>query len=400
MADDNSTNSDSTYTPPPPQPPKLYQVVVLFIYHIILAVFLAYAIYKVWPPQPWPGDKEMAEARNANSQAAANSNAANANEDRANLNARTGAAAGAGTNTNAASGNNSNAASAGNANNSAGPNTNSVSNANGGGTGASNGDANAAGQSNAGAETGTTGSSYTRNNDELPPAFNILWWKFQPTLEVRLILLVLLAGAIGSYVHATSSFVDYVGNRTLISSWVWWYLLRPFIGMMLALIFYFVFRGGFVTAGINPSGENAASYINPFGIAALAGLVGMFSKVASDKLNEVFTTLFRPAPGQGDAKRGDKLGGNPVPGITAINPASVKKGATNVSIIIKGSNFTEKAEVKFNGALRASKFISATELSVQLQETDTAATGTIEITVVNPAPGGGASKSMQLKVEE
>ena len=89
----------------------------------------------------------------------------------------------------------------------------------------------------------------------LPPPLYILGQEFQPTLEVRLILLVLLVGAIGSYVHSTSSIVDYLGNRTFISSWVWWYLLRPFIGMMLALIFYFVFRGGFITGWVNPSGE-------------------------------------------------------------------------------------------------------------------------------------------------
>jgi hypothetical protein len=411
MADDTSTNSDLTYTPPPPQPPKLYQVVILSVYHILLALFLAYALYKVWPPQPWPGDRAKAEASNANRQAAANSNAAK--EDRANLNARPGTATGAGTNANAASGNSSNASSAGNTNTSAGTNTNSTgtstnsaANTNattGGGTGAGAGNTSSAGASNANSNAnsaaGASDVSYTESKEVLPPPFHILGFEFQPTLEVRLILLVLLVGAIGSYVHSASSIVDYLGNRTFISSWVWWYLLRPFIGMMLALIFYFVFRGGFITGGVNPSGEDAAKFINPFGIAALAGLVGMFSKVASDKLNEVFSTLFRPAPGQGDAKRGDKLGTNPVPSVTSIDPASVKVGTKTVSVIIRGSNFTEKSAVNCNGVLRTSKFISATELSVQLQDTDTAAPSTIEITVSNPAPGGGTSKPMQFKVE-
>jgi hypothetical protein len=119
--------------------------------------------------------------------------------------------------------------------------------------------------------------------------------------EARLILLVMLAGALGSYVHAATSFVTYVGNRTLRASWTWWYLLRPVIGMVLALIFYFVIRGGLLSAGA------AASEVSPFGIAAVAALVGMFSKQATDKLQEVFDNLFRTKAGEGDDQRRDKL---------------------------------------------------------------------------------------------
>jgi hypothetical protein len=205
--------------------------------------------------------------------------------------------------------------------------------------------------------------------------------KFQPTLEVRLLLLVLLAGAIGSYIHASSSFVDYLGNRTLISSWVWWYLLRPFIGMMLALLFYFVFRGGFITAGVNAGGEAAASFINPFGIAAMAGLVGMFSKVASDKLNEVFLTLFAPKAGDGDAKRGDKLSAGISPGPAAITPNSgPKEGGTPV--IITGTDFLDGATVNIGGvAASAVVFSSAAKLTAV---TPPHAPGIVDVEITNP----------------
>jgi hypothetical protein len=33
--------------------------------------------------------------------------------------------------------------------------------------------------------------------------------------------------------------------------------------------------------------------VNPYGMVALAGLVGMFTKQATDKLSEVFSTLFK-----------------------------------------------------------------------------------------------------------
>jgi hypothetical protein len=113
-----------------------------------------------------------------------------------------------------------------------------------------------------------------------------------------------LSGALGSYVHVATSFATYVGNRSLEMRWTWWYILRPFIGMALALIFYFVIRGGFFPAGDN---ENLKS-VNLFGIAAVSGLVGLFSKHAADKLRELFDNLFRTVNGKGDDIRKDKLG--------------------------------------------------------------------------------------------
>ena len=129
-------------------------------------------------------------------------------------------------------------------------------------------------------------------------------WKREIGDDARLILIVLCAGALGSYVHAATSFASYVGNRRLMLSWAWWYVLRPFIGMALALIFYFVVRGGLMSTGA------AASDMSVFGVAAVAGLVGMFSKQATDKLRELFDNLFRTEQGQGDDARADKLGAN------------------------------------------------------------------------------------------
>ena len=133
-------------------------------------------------------------------------------------------------------------------------------------------------------------------------AVNVLGWCIIPGSESGLLLLVLIAGALGSYIHAATSFVDYVGNQSLVMSWGWWYTLRPFIGAALALVFYFVIRGGLLSTG------SSANSISVFGIAAVAGLVGMFSKQATDKLGEVFSTLFKTKEGSGDDKRKDKLG--------------------------------------------------------------------------------------------
>ena len=106
--------------------------------------------------------------------------------------------------------------------------------------------------------------------------------------ETRLVLLVLFAGALGSYLHAVRSLVYYIGNQTARESWFWFYITRPFVGMALALIFYAVIRGGFL-AGTPVDAHG----VNPFGVVAVAGLVGMFADKASQKLSEVFDTVFR-----------------------------------------------------------------------------------------------------------
>lgn len=123
------------------------------------------------------------------------------------------------------------------------------------------------------------------------------------TFDERLILLVMIAGILGAFVHGATSLADFIGNNNFNRNWTWFYLLRPVIGMTLALVFYFVIRGGFLTT------SGGAKDINPYGIAALAGLVGMFSKQATDKLSEVFSTLFKSGVGQGDDKRSGALDG-------------------------------------------------------------------------------------------
>jgi hypothetical protein len=134
--------------------------------------------------------------------------------------------------------------------------------------------------------------------------FDWLGFTYHLTPDAALILLVVLVSALGSFVHAATSFADYVGNRQLRISWVWWYLLRVLVGSSLALIFYFAVRGGFF------ANDASSGAINPYGIAAVSGLVGLFSKQATDKLREIFDTAFRVAEGNGDAARDDSLDGS------------------------------------------------------------------------------------------
>jgi hypothetical protein len=215
--------------------------------------------------------------------------------------------------------------------------------------------------------------------------------EFNVTLDVRLLLLVLAAGGLGSFIHTATSFGDYVGNETLSRSWLWWYILRPFIGMILAAIFYLAIRGGLLSPGTN------AGSINPFGVAALAGLVGMFSKQAADKLNEIFNTLFKTEPSGGDSKRKDSLK-NPVPVISDIEPKRIEPLTQNIIVNVKGSGFAKGAVVRVNGTSRETILLDETTLTAKLLDEDVTTAGELELTVFNPPPGGGLSTPIKLRI--
>jgi hypothetical protein len=136
-------------------------------------------------------------------------------------------------------------------------------------------------------------------------------------LETVYLSLVALVGALGAFIHLATSFTEFLGNRTFIASWKWWYALRPFIGSALALMVYFAARGGLI------AGNGNAKDLSPYGIAALAGLAGMFSKQATDKLREVFENLFKTTHPSTRFDSG-KDATDPVTGKPAGDPAGDK----------------------------------------------------------------------------
>jgi hypothetical protein len=97
---------------------------------------------------------------------------------------------------------------------------------------------------------------------------------------------VALSGALGGVVHTLRSLAIYVGNRRLRWSWMAYYLLLPLIGALGGTLFYVVLRAGL----FSPSTE--VSQASPFGFAAVAGLVGLFSQQALEKLRQLAQQVF------------------------------------------------------------------------------------------------------------
>lgn len=117
-----------------------------------------------------------------------------------------------------------------------------------------------------------------------------LWfWTFTSPPETHLVLLIILAGALGTQAHVIRSFSWYLGSRKLKYCWIMRYFLMPFGGIALALAFYFVIRGGFLSAG------TGVADLSPFAFVAMAVVVGMFTEEAFEKLKKVAAAFFDQA---------------------------------------------------------------------------------------------------------
>jgi hypothetical protein len=108
------------------------------------------------------------------------------------------------------------------------------------------------------------------------------------SINTLLLLLVAIAGFLGNMLHVTTSFTTFVGANKFKRSWMLWYCVKPFTAAGLAMILYFTFRAGFLNS------SNDVSNLNLFGVMTLAALAGLFTDTATQKLKEVFDTVFKP----------------------------------------------------------------------------------------------------------
>lgn len=85
--------------------------------------------------------------------------------------------------------------------------------------------------------------------------------------------------------------------------------------------------------------------------------------------------------------------GNPVPTISSLSPANATAGTTAFTLAVNGTGFVNGSVVNWNGSARTTRLVSATQLAAAITAADIAAAGTAQVTVLNPAPGGGTSSA-------
>ena len=89
---------------------------------------------------------------------------------------------------------------------------------------------------------------------------------------------------------------------------------------------------------------------------------------------------------------------NPTPTITNLSPDTVIAGDPGFTLDVFGTGFVNESTVQWNGADRATTFVSSTHLTATITAGDIAAAGIVSIDVFNPLPGGGTSGAQSFYV--
>lgn len=89
---------------------------------------------------------------------------------------------------------------------------------------------------------------------------------------------------------------------------------------------------------------------------------------------------------------------NPLPILSSISPTSTAAGGGDLTVTLTGSGFVEDSQVQLGGSDRATTYVDESHLTATILESDLMSGGTRNITVVNPAPGGGTSEVQVLTV--
>jgi len=99
-----------------------------------------------------------------------------------------------------------------------------------------------------------------------------------------------------------------------------------------------------------------------------------------------FVTFFIHAPQEGD------------PVLTSISPTTTPSGGNGFTVTVKGSNFNSTDAVSWNGQWRTTTFVNSTQMTAAITSTDVSTPGCGSVAVVNTAPGGGSSVSLDVLV--
>jgi hypothetical protein len=99
----------------------------------------------------------------------------------------------------------------------------------------------------------------------------------------------------------------------------------------------------------------------------------------------------------GDGK--NKKSQNPVPILSSIAPTSATVGGPALTLTVNGLNFVSGSTVQWNNSARSTTYVSGTQLTAAIPAGDLVAVGNAQVSVVNPAPGGGTSSAITFTIQ-
>lgn len=90
---------------------------------------------------------------------------------------------------------------------------------------------------------------------------------------------------------------------------------------------------------------------------------------------------------------------NPAPSVIQLVPVSAKPGSGEFTLTVYGANFVTGSVLEWNGSPRTTQVVSSDRLTATINAQDVSKASSAAVTVVNPAPGGGASNVAYFPVQ-
>ncbi len=82
---------------------------------------------------------------------------------------------------------------------------------------------------------------------------------------------------------------------------------------------------------------------------------------------------------------------NPTPSVSSLSPSSAASGSPDLEVTVSGSGFVSSSVVEWGATPLATAFLSSSQLVALVPAADLAMGGSVNVSVMNPAPGGGTS---------
>jgi hypothetical protein len=110
-------------------------------------------------------------------------------------------------------------------------------------------------------------------------------------------------------------------------------------------------------------------------------------------------SVTNPTPGGGTTANVQFTINNTTVGITSLSPTGTTAGGAGITLTVNGSGFVSGSVIKFNGSTKTTTFKSANQLTAAIAASDIVTAGVVNVTVTNPAPGGGTSNAAPFTID-
>ncbi len=89
---------------------------------------------------------------------------------------------------------------------------------------------------------------------------------------------------------------------------------------------------------------------------------------------------------------------NPAPTLSSLAPSSAQEGGTGFTLTVNGEGFIHGSTIAWNNVALPTTFVNNTKLTASIAASRIAAAGQADVTVANPAPGGGTSNTLTFTI--